>query len=396
MGQSLNIGQDTSLVVFGNPLSFQKLIKSHGQLCKIKFAIACPCIGLNYGSPKIHCTICFGNGYTYTYQRRFLIADEASRSNDDVSEIYPYYVPIKEVTKVERVASEIEGGIVELPVTGFNDTTIFVDNSQVKAKKYEQKRVTYFFDGWTQVIGDTLQVDETNGFMWPTKTFFDAKYQSSNPLRAEADITQISRIYNSETNVDIVNYTCIGNTIKTKEPIVSGKMKADYYYSDLTQIITADLKIEDDNEIWTHDMESGNIRMALFPWWNISKGDIIVIAADANYRTEMLTHLSDMDQLNEIEIFELNDFLLDEDGNTYYREVDYTLIGRRYLQWLTDNKPRVGSLISCRYGFKPSFIVFSDNPENNNLENRRFPKIVHIKSWTKTSKDDIIKLITNQ
>jgi hypothetical protein len=395
MGQNLNIGQDASLVVFGNPLSFQKLIKSHGQLCKIKFAIACPCVGSNHGSPKIQCPICLGNGYTYTYQRRFLIADEDSRCNDNVTELYPYFVPVLEVTKAERMLPDFQGGIQQFPVTGFDDTTIFVNNSSIKAKKYEKKRVTYFFDGWTKVEGDILQVDSDKGLMWPTQTFFNAGVQSSNPLQAEADIAQIDRIYNFITGVDIDNYTKVGNTIKTKEPIISGQMKADYYYSDLTQIITADLKIEDNNEQWTHDMESGNVRMAIFPWWNISKGDIIVIAADANYRTEMLNHTSDMDQLWEIEIFELNDFILDDDGKTYQREEDYILFGRRYLKWISENKPRIGALISVRYGFKPSFIVFSDNPEPNNLENRRYPKIIYAKSWTKVSKDDITKLITS-
>jgi hypothetical protein len=393
MGKNTNIGMQNAFVVFGNPDSFRDLIRNHGQLCKIKQALFCPCVPENGGSPDMHCSLCHGTGYVYTYQRRFLIADENSLGNKAVTELYPFYQPILEVTKVERIVSTIQGGIIEMPVIGFNDTTIFVTNDQ-DVKNYEQKRVTYFFDGWTKVEGDVLTVDAVNGLMWPTKTFFDAEYQSSNPLRAEADITEIIRIYNFVTGVEITNYTMVGNTIQTSEAIVSGQMKADYYYADLTQIITADLRTKDDLEVWTNDLESGIIRMALYPWYNIGKGDIVVIAADTQSKTETLPHKGELDMLWQIEVFELNDVILDSDGKKYYREEDFTLLGHRYIKWLTSNQPKIGRTMSVKYGYKPAFICFEDNPEPNNLENRRYPKIIYAKSWTKTTQDDITKLMS--
>lgn len=395
MGQNLNIGQQQALVVYGNPESFKKLIASHGQLCKVKQAIACPCVPQNHGSPDMHCTICTGNGYTYTYQRRFLIADENCRRNDSVTELYPFFIPVSEVTRVERMISSAQGGIVDLPILNFNETTIFVNNATVKAAKYEQLRTTYFYDGWTKVTADILDVDVDNGLMWPTQTFYNAKYQSSNPLRAEADIVEIERIWNDVTGVEIEDYDMIGNTFRVKnEEIIAGQMRATYYYSDLTSVITADLKVKDDVETWTHDMESGNIRMAFFPWWNLSKGDIVVIAADANFRTELVTYTgTELTQLWEIELFELNDVILDANGNKYYRDEDFILVGRRYIKWISENRPDPNIVISVRYGFKPAFICYEDNPEPNNLENRRYPKIIYAKSWTKTSRDDVMKLL---
>lgn len=393
MAQSLNIGQDNSLVVYGNPESFKKLIKNHGQLCKIKQALFCPCTVSNHGSADYRCTICKGEGFVYTYQRRFMIADEPCRVNVDVTEIYPFYIPVLDVPKVERVISEIQGGIQQMTVNSFSESTIYVEND-IDAKYYHKMRVTYFFDGWTKVEGDLLTVDAEHGLMFPNATYYDAKYQSSNPLRAEADITQINKIYNYVTGVEITEYERIGNTIKTKEPIVKNQMKADYYYSDLTQIITADLKTKDDNEVWTHDLESGNIRLALFPWFNVAKGDIIVIAADAQFKTELFVHRGTLDQLWQIEVIELNDVCIDQDGKVYYRDEDYVLVGNRYVSWISDNIPPDGKTISLKYGYKPAFICFEDNPEPNNLENRRYPKIIYAKSWTKTSKDDITKLLT--
>jgi hypothetical protein len=321
-----------------------------------------------------------------------MISDENSKSNQAVTELYPFYQPVLEVAKVERMQSSVQGGIVQMPVTGFNDTTIFVTNS-IGVKDYEQKRVTYFFDGWTKVEGDLLTVDAVHGYMWPTKTLYDAQYLSSNPLHAEADIAEVIRIYNYITGAEITNYTMIGNTIQTSEVIVPGQMKADYYYSDLTQIITAELKTKDDLEKWTNDLESGTIRMALHPWYNIGKGDIIVIAADTQTKTEMLPHKGELDMLWQIEVFELNDVIFDADGKKYYREEDYTLVGNRFIKWLSDNQPKVGKTMSVKFGYKPAFICFSDNPEPNNLENKRFPKVIYAKSWTKTSASDVAKLM---
>lgn len=394
MGQNTNTGYTSSFVVFGDPRSFQKLIQNHGQLCKIKQAMFCPCVAENNGSPKMHCQVCHGFGYVYTYQRRFLVADENSPRNDTVTEIYPFYKPLSEVSKVERIIAPAQGGIQQLPVISYDEEKITVNNSVVKAQKYEQLRVTYFFDGWTLVEGDVLTVDQANGLMWPTKTLFDAQYQSSNPLRAEADIVQMNRLYNFVTGVDITDYEMVGNTIKSSnKSVVEGQMKADYYYADLTQIITADLRTKDDLEKWTNDLESGMIRMALYPWFNIAKGDIIVIAADTQSKTELLPHRGDIDQLWQIEVFELNDVIIDSSGNKFFRDVDYILLGTRYIKWISDNKPALGKTISVKYGYKPAFICFEDNPEPNNLENRRYPKIIYAKSWTKTNKDDIRKLM---
>ena len=393
MGSSRNIGQQTSLVVYGDADYFNKLIDNHGQLCKIKQGLFCPCVVKNHGSPDQECPICGGNGFVYTYQRRFLISDEPSPCNLEVTELYPFYIPIKEVIKVERMTSAVQGGIKEMPIKSFDDETVYIENN-INAKNYEKLRVTYFYDGWTLVEGDILTCDVTHGLMFPTKTYFDAGYQSSNPLRAEADIAQINKIYNSVTGIELKKYTRIGNTIKTKEPIVAGQMVADYYFADLTQIITADLKTKDDLEKWTNDMESGNIRLAMHPWFNIAKGDLVVIAADALYKTEVLTHRGTQDQLFQLEIFELNDVCIDEDGALYYRGEDYELVGNRYLTWISSHKPDDGKSISIKYGYKPVFICFEDNPEPNNLENRRYPRIIYVKSYSKTSKDDITKLLT--
>ena len=390
-----NIGAQNAITIYGNPDQARNVIRNHGQLGKIKQGLPCPCNASNAGTPQIFCPLCHGTGFVYTYQRRFLVADEDSPRNTAMTEIYPYYSPVLEVTQVQVMNDPTNGGIQTATVKSFQDTTIFIENPGHFFKEYQQNRTTYFFDGWTKVVGDVLKVDATRGYMWPTKTFYNAQYQSSNPLRAESDIAQIIRIYNQNTGIEIndTDYEMVGNLIKTKIPIVQGEMVADYYYADLTQILTADLKTKNPNDVdWTRDMESGDIRMAIYPWWNISRGDIIVIAADAQYRDELFTHNQQADQLFELEIFELNDVIFDQYGKKYYREIYYTLEGRNIL-WLTSNMPKTGSICSCRYGFKPTFICFEDNPEPNNLENRRYPKIIYAKRWSKTNKNDIAKLM---
>ena len=386
MGVNTNIGQEQSVTVFGNPESFKKLIKNHGQLCKIKQALVCPCVSVNHGSPDMHCNICKGDGYVYTYQRRFLVTDENSPSCEN--KVFPFWQPVIAVTKVQNVTSEIQGGITEIPVTSFDDESITVETLLTN---YEKKRVTYEFDGWTHVEEELLTVDEDNGIMYVTGTVFDAGYQSSNPLNAYADIAQIVKIWHSDTLAELTDYTFEGNAIFTDEPIEDGKMYIEYYYSDLTQVISTDIATRNNSESWTHELASGETRLAFYPFWDISRGDIIVVAATVLWKNETFTHTKDIDKLWEIEIFQLNDVIIDEDGNRYNIDTDYILYGR-YVKWIGD-QPDTNKICSVRYGYKPAFIIFEDNPQPNNLENKAYPKIAMAKSWSKISKQDIANLM---
>jgi hypothetical protein len=165
MGTNTNIGQESAVTVFGNPESFKKLINNHGQLCKIKQALACPCIAGNHGSADYTCDVCGGKGYLYTYQRRFTVVDENSRTCDKI--ITPFWNPILSVEKVQNVTAEIQGGITDLVVDTFDETTITLTED---ANNYEEKRVTYTFDGWTYVESEKLRVDAVNKLMYADGT----------------------------------------------------------------------------------------------------------------------------------------------------------------------------------------------------------------------------------
>jgi hypothetical protein len=210
-------------------------------------------------------------------------------------------------------------------------------------------------------------------------------------LDAYADIAEVKRVYNFVTGTDINEYKFNGNMITTQSPIVKNQMKADYYYSDLTRVLTDDIKNKNDLETWTNELSSGECRMTFYPFWDISKGDMIVLSAAVLYKSEALTHNSELDKLWEIEIFDLNNIIIDGDSNIFYLNEDYVLQGR-YIKWI-GNTPEKGKTISVRYGYKPAYIIFEDNPEPNNLENKQYPKTVYAKLWSKVSKDDITKLI---
>jgi len=387
MGQNANIGQQAAVTVFGNPESFIKLITNHGVLSKIKQAMICPCAADNSGSADFFCKICKGDGYVYRPQRRFLVTDENSRSCGD--KIYPFRTPILGVEKVQVVGAESQCGIRDIEVDSFTDTEIILTE---EVSDIFKKRVTYYFDGWTYVESDKLTVDADNGLMYTNQNVFDAGYQSSNPLNAYADITRIIKIWNIDTEQEITNYTFDGRTIQTSETIEPDKMYAEYYYADLTQIIAGDIANKNDSEDWTHGLQSGQVKMSLYPFWDVTIGDIIILTGSTLWRNESLTHRGDLDRLFEIEIFELNDVILGSDGTVYNIGVDYILQGRN-IKWISDNKPNLDTTISIRYGYKPSYIIFEDNPEPNNLENKAYPKTVLAKSWTKTDKKDITDLI---
>jgi len=386
MGQDTNIGQQTAVTVFGNPESSKKLIKNHGQLCKIKQTIVCPCSGGNHGSADFNCDMCNGDGYIYTYQRRFLVVDENSRACDKT--ITPFWTPIISVDKIQNVTSAIQGGVKDYTVDSFTDTEVTLTES---ISQYEKKRVTYTFDGWTYIADETLRVDTVNKLMYADGTVFDAGYQSSNPLKASSDIAKVVKIWNHDTEAELTTYVIEGNTISTTETI-GENMHIEYYQADLTQVITSDIAGRNNNETYTHDLTSGECKMAFYPFWELSRGDLIIISATVLYKSELVTHLKDLDKLFEIEIFDLNEIILDESGNKYELDIDYVLQGR-HIKWISSSKPADNALFSIRYGYKPAYIIFEDNPQPNNLENKQYPKTVLAKSWSKISKDDVARLI---
>lgn len=387
MGRNTNIGADASLTVYGNPESFRRVIKNHGVLAKIKQALICPCNANNYGSADYHCDICNGDGIVYTYQRRFMVSDEISQACGKT--IQPFWNPIIDVVGVQNLAADVQGGITDYTVESFDDTTITVSED---LPSFQQKRSTYYFDGWTYVAADKLIVDADNGIMTAPSAIYDAGRQSSNPLKAFADIAEIVKIWNIVTGEEVINYSFYGNTIITKETIVPDQMYAEYYISDLTQVIPNDLATKNDSEVYTHELSSGVVRMAFYPFWDMSRGDIITLVGTVLYKNEQFTHLGkELDQLWEMEIFNLNDVILDSESKKYYINTDYILQGRN-IKWISDNKPKKGSKCSVRYGYKPSFIVFEDNPQENNLENKQYPKIVMTKSWTKIDKKEVARL----
>ena len=237
MGRNTNIGQELATTVFGNPQSFFKLISNHGQLAKIKQALTCPCVSANNGSADIYCELCNGDGYVYSYQRRFLISDENSNVCGDQKTLKPFYVPILSVSKVQSVTSEVQGGIINYDIDSFTEDTIVLKETICP---YTKKRVTYTFDGWTYVEREKLRVDKTNKLMYADGTIEDAGYQSSNPLNAYADIAQVIRIWNEDTGENLKNYKVEGNTISTTLSI-SENMYIEYYKADLTKVINQDV-----------------------------------------------------------------------------------------------------------------------------------------------------------
>jgi hypothetical protein len=388
MGINTNIGQQSALVVYGNPESFKKLIMNHGQLCKIRQAVPCPCAGDNNGSPDMYCAVCRGKGYVYTYQRRFFVSDEQPPSCG--KSIFPFWQPVLEVVRVQHVTSPVQGGISELTVKSFTGSEIVVKED---VPDYEKKRISYFFDGWTEIIKDELNVMRDLKIMYCPGTRYNAEYQSSNPLDAFRDIASVSKVYH-EDGTEIKNFTFSSNyiAIGDDETIKDGKYYADYHVADMGLVITNDIANTDNLEKWTNELKSGECRMAFFPWWNFAKGDIIILAATVLYKNQILTHIGTHDELWELEPYDLNETILDSTGKAYNIGIDYVLRGR-YIEWLTDNRPEDGKSISVRYGYKPAYIVFENNPQPNNLENKQYPKLVYAKSWSKITDSDVLTLL---
>lgn len=329
------------------------------------------------------CSLCEGKGKIYDFQRKLLQTGEDSGQNQKGDEIYPLRFPVLEPVKVERLLPDYQGGIKQYGIHSFSDEVISIEGNDLPLES-EKKRVSYYFDRFTKVEAELLSVE--NGVLRTSGTWFNDKHNTGNDFNVHGDIVLIDRLYKDDS--EYTQYSFDRNIIRPGWTGDLSGIRADYYYCPPAKVLTADIESKYSEEKWTHSLLEGTCRIAVEPWYELAKGDIITLLTPTLYKNEVRVHNTDLDTLFELDIFNIDDVVFDEDGNKYEKGTDFSLMNYNQLVW-TDNQPAAGKKISTRYGYHPSYVVFNDNPIPNTLENKRYPKIVHAKYWSKTDINDV-------
>lgn len=380
-----------------DPDTFERLIGNHGILSRILQARKCPCAGKTGGYPSMFCNLCKGDGFIYTFQRRMLQTDENSPVLSDGRVVHPYRIPLLEPLKVERVLSPDQGGIIEIPIAGFDDRQIYLDDSNkaILPLHYEKRRVSYYFDRFNKVEADPVKVSSVDSnLLYVTKTIFDDQYKTGNPMRASGDIAIVVKVY------DKSGYTWTVKSFQKQEielepgqkVPVQGRVFADYYFAPAEKVLATDMDSQDDQEKWTTNITSGQTRIALQSRWEVGQGDLITFLVPEIMKDEVLGHSgAAFDQLVEFDISRVVGDILSASGQTYVQGEDFILRPYHRIQWIGSRQPAQGETISVRYAYRPTYVIFMDNPVPNTLDNKQFPKVFMAKWYTKLLQKDLEK-----
>jgi len=380
-----------------DPDTFERLIANHGILARILQSRKCPCAGKTGGYPNMYCKLCKGDGYIYTFQRRMLQTDENSPVLDNSQVVHPYRVPLLEPLKVERVLSPDQGGIINVPIAGFDDRQIYLDgtNKEILPLHYERRRVSYYFDRFNYVKKDTVKVSPINpNLLYVTQTLFDDQYRTGNPMQASGDVTVVKRVFDQtgyEWSVKSFQKQEIELEPGQKVP-VQGQVFAEYYYAPAEKVLATDMDSTDENEKWTTNITSGQTRIALQARWEIGQGDLITFLVPEIFKDEVLGHSgAAFDQLMEFDVSRVTADILAEDGQTYVQGEDFIFRPFHRIQWIGSRQPQADQTIAVRYAYRPTYILFMDNPAPNTLDNKQFPKVFMAKWYTRLLQKDLEK-----
>jgi len=404
-----HLGRQTPLFQYiSNPEKFISLINKYGILARVMQAIKCPCVQEN-GSPSMYCNICNGDGFYYRFQRKLLQIDEDTEERDWINRfddnrtemyIYPFRIPILEPVKVERLSEPELGGIVEYDIVEFDSTKIKIQRKNPTDRfplHYEKMRVSYYFDRFEKVENELVEVDSQNNILTTKGTLYlKERYSFSNIYNIHGDITIVNEIKHIDYNHVYTNFKFNRNKIyvqigNNEPPLEQDKISVSYYYAPPVKVVPADFSIQVDYEKFNTSLRTGNIRIALEPWFEIAQGDIITLLTYFYYDTDVITHRSNIDTLSKFGVVKLDDEIIDQNNNRYRLNIDYILYDFNKILWI-GNQPQNGVKFSIRYSYNPSFIVFQDEPIFNNLTNKSFPVVVYARFWNQTLQRDLMKI----
>lgn len=365
-----------TFVVEGDPNKYIGLINRHGVFARIMRARVCPCTTTG-GQPDIYCNQCRGDGLIYDFQRKLLQADEDSDVRTERNVIYPFRVPILEPISVERMLPDEQGGIRKYDIIDFDAFTIKIGgHPQNLPRHYNEMRVSYYFDRYNYVDNEYVEVEPATKRLFTKNTLFDDEYRTSNQVQAHGDITIIEKLVDDKTGHVYQNYTFRKNVVMLddSEPTpTKGYVRMSYFYAPVTRVLPTDFETANDQETWTHALESGTINIGVEPWYELGQGDLITFWSTFFYRDQVVIHSGQgYDQLNEFDIHDLDDIIFDEDGVRYRKGVDFYLQPFRSIVWV-GNQPNAGKKISVRYSYCPTYRIFRENPVPNRLENKFYP-----------------------
>lgn len=397
MGQGLGRNSPVQLTLGKD--NYCALIERHGQWIRWRTASKCSCVRLPSMQPDIHCKVCGGRGYTYSFQKDQIVFESVMQGGNggplEVSE---------ENKECELVRVYDFDGFTYENAEKFGR---FVDlNSSHRAEKgvyfnVIMRRKT------VRTLEKAVAVKGENGFytvpgLKSSKSNIDGVYYDS-----AADIVSIGKI----TDADGREYTPEEFRLDT---FVIRKQTAVEENED-GEKITVELPIAEPVTVENVEYVPPFIFALLSQ--NLSKADVQAVAdvqGDAVLTFPYECDVADDDVITVLaggytskEVVVRTDFETDTLGVYFVKSVaecsgiengkrieyrqgrDFVLVGTNKIKWLdtAEHSPEAGEGYSVTYTVFPTYRVVKQIPQLRTSENQRFPKKAVVKLFTTYSEN---------
>jgi len=403
MGRDLHPNRQ-SIVVNARPEDFITLLESKGVYARIMQRRLCPHDNDSTRKRRL-CPVCNGDGWAFEFQRKLLQTDEEPPPDGDPTLIFPYRIPVLEVVSVysepgmghnyhksyQSTGEYTRDGYIKHEITEFGPEHIRIDPP---AEHWRRKKVSYYFDRFIEIQDECVDVDETT---WILKTTNTREHLVTH-MEIHGDIAIIDRLYNNVTGYEYKKdeYTFVKNEIyiSTKAPApVAGQIFCSYRYVPPDKVAIDIPKVQQPQEDFMTVMESGDLTATVFPWINLTQGDIITLLPSHTEKEDVITRSTYADdELPEFDVVKiLSDIYWSDDFGNRQRAVpgkDFMLYRYNRIRWFGQNAPPPGTMYSVRYQHRITFQVFKEQPDINFGENKVFPTQAPLKLFNKRGMKD--------
>lgn len=389
-----------------NQQTFDEVIQRQGQLVRWMKSRPCP-VRTDTSHHDMRCNICHGRGDIYEFQRKFWVYQEQSPHGtkhilscaEDI--VVPYKEPILEVGRLVRFLSEAQGGVTEFDVLELQNNVVpnrikigLKDPADCFPETWETLFVDYAIDLWDEAEKEFT----SDGSSIINK--FDLELQDkskllTNNLEVRPFITEVISAIDEDGN-DLQVHSFFNQTVYIKNPPVSGKKYTIKVFTmEPIIMVIHQLSIKLSRELkW--EMEIGDMVAVVAESYDIGNRDIVTAVANRNRREEVIVRGDlDFDTLPYFDIFDLDDKIYDADGKKYVKGVDYVLFDHDKVKWVGD-QPAPGVNFSISMLELMTYRVLSQKPQLNANENKRLPKIMHLRKLDKMQKGPLQTGLKNE
>lgn len=388
----VGLGRNSPVVLTLGKDNYEALIDRHGQWIRWRSASKCSCVTLPSMQPDIHCKICGGRGYTYSFQKtqlRFstVMLNDISKG---ILELNDEFIPFslkkvydfegKEYKNAEKIDSYVILNEAKLPKKGTYFNVILEKNN---IKILESAEVEKLNSGYYRIPGLRNSKPNIDGIYYTTPSDIisitsikDSAGISYTPQEFRLDTFRILPTVTEQEDPET------GEIIEVEVPITEPVFVENVSYLPpfIFALLNQNLSKTDAQAVEDYSGDA----ICSFPYsCDLSSDDVLTVLTGSYTKKEVNPRSNyETDTLDVYFVYDIISCtgIINGEIVEYKEGVDFIIVGTNKIKWLdTDICPEVGDAYSITYHALPTYKVVKEIPQIRTSENQRFPKKAVVK-----------------